>query len=667
MPWAYNAVSGIVTHIGADKEAAMATESAPTNMIAVVDCATTAHQMRVRLLASPDGMSGWELGIKAGAPSMVCIRKVLFGVEEAPRVEAAHAIPSGEPFTLEAMIRQSLLTVRLIRNGATSVAAELSFDIANDKLLSFKRWGLVSEVNGAQALTVTRCSLVAGSASAREVLVAVCGGRLFCSVDGTSLAEVPGRVGDSDGVVSADEYAGKLYLVGGGLASIFDPATMSITPWSASDHPNVKLPGATSFGTTTAVGVRFHRGRAILWKDGGRELYGSAFDDPLDFQLDAVGAGAEQAFVDPVDDAIVCVETMPNGNLFIGCLASMKMRLGDPLLGAVDTVDILNNVGVSGPNALTHIAGALAVAHTPQGLYLIPAEGLAVNLIGNLLSAQVEDGGVNISNASKYHVSLGRDSDRQQLMLFLTAKSPTDASGGFLYEERAGGYAPGQASVFPHHYPTALQPTAATVWRTVLVMGTRDGHVVVFDKEAVADANGAAVTGVLPLDLQAANAVTGDSIVSGLRAWVSPESGAMTCRVFGGATAELAYSATYRRQLYQGSLGITSHPLLFTVRAPAVVIELVGTGVWEFDAAETDLSFGQTWSRAGWATPLPAGTACQPPVPASSPTGPTPGPGGSGNNTGSAPPGAGPSGVGPAGPGSSWTAEITPVDPEGEA
>lgn len=633
MPWALDTTSGVLTHTGTAKEAAMAGSDGPPNMILVLECADRAHEIRVRLLASPDGKSGWELGLKAGDKTRVAIRKVTFGTEAAVSVEALHNVSAdGVPFTLECSIQQTTLTARVVTTGGA--AAAVSLDIAGDKYLAFKRWGVVSAVNNARVLSVTRCDLVAVTSTRKEVLVAVCGGRLYASLDGTSLAEVPGRVSDADGLVSADQYGGKLYLVGGGLASVFDPVTLTITPWSDAQHPIVKLPGATTGGTTTAVGVRFHRGRALLWTDAGSAIYASAFDDPTDFDVGAVGAGAEKAFVDPVDDAIVAMMTMPNGNLFIGCRASLKMRMGDPLIGAVDTVDILRNVGISGPFAVTSVSESLSVCHTPQGVYVLPLEGLAQDLLRSVLNATVTGGGLNLENRDDYFVSIVRDSQRQQLDLFLTAKATGGVSRGYVYEERTGGYQPGQASVFPHAYPAAGTPTCAILWQGKVVMGTRDGYLTTFDDAAATDHDGSAVTGTMPLELAADNAVSGDTIMAGFRAWTNAAPSTMTLTVWGGATAEAAYAASSRRQLYAGNFQAASAPLLFTVRAPAVVAQLSGAGLWELDAAETDVRYGQTFSRGGWApAPTPGSPCPAPTTPAAGPTGPGTGPGNSGTGT----------------------------------
>lgn len=662
MPWTYDATSRVATHSGTDLEGLMCLTDAPPNMAVIVACADRADEIRVRVLASPDGKTGWECGIKDGDKTMVAIRKVEFAVAAAVSVESAHNIAAdGQPFTLEVLVQQTTLVARVV-NSAGAVT-QISHDIAGDDLLSFKKFGVFSAIADAVALSIQRCELVAQQSTRREILAAVCGGRLYVSLDGTSLAEVPGRVADATGTVSCDSYAGKLYIVGGGLANVFDPVTMTITAWSDTNHPTSTLPGATTAGTTTAVGCVVHRGRVYLWTADGDELYYSEFDNPNNWQVGAAGVGAEGPGVDPVDDVIVGVRSMPNGTLLIGCRKSIKVRLGDPLLGAVDTPTLIHDVGLSGPNAIASLSGGRGIIHSPAGLYLLPAEGGAVPLMDGVLTLNVEDGGIQLANADQYLVNLARDPQRHRLVLMLTSRATTGDSRTFIYEERVGNYSPGAAGMFPQTFQANGNPTAACVWGTKLVMGTRDGYLTVFDDTEVSDYNSSEITGRMPLSLKAENAPSGDTIMSAPMVKVSPRSGTLTFRVYAGADAESVYDSDYRSRRFTGTVSRTSAPFLCTVRGPALVAELEGADLWEFEQAECEISYGQTFSRGGWkikGTPPLASNA--PRAAAAGGSGPGSGPGGSGGTGGS---GSGPgSGSSEAGtdPASAPLPSWTPID-----
>jgi hypothetical protein len=663
MAWTYDSTSRVLTHTGTDLEGAMCLSDCPPNMAVIVACADRADELRVRVLAAPDSKTGWEMGVKNGDKTKIAIRKVEFAVEAAVSVEAAHNIAAdGQPYTLECLVQQTTLVARIV-NSAGAVT-QISHDIAGDDLLTFKRFGVFTAIADAVALSVQRCELVAQQSTRREILAVVCGGRLYVSMDGTSLAEVPGRVADATGTASCDSYAGKLYIVGGGLANVFDPVTMTITAWSDTNHPTYTLPGATSAGTTTAVGCVVHRGRVFLWTADGDELYYSEFDNPNNWQVGAAGVGAEGPGVDPVDDVIVGLRSMPNGSLLIGCRKSIKVRLGDPLLGAIDTPTLIHEVGLSGPNAIASISEGRGVLHSPSGLYLLPAEGGAVPLMAGVLTLDVANGGIQLANADDYIVSLARDPQRHRLVLSLTSRATTGDSRTFIYEERAGGYAPGAAGMFPQTFQANGNPTAMAVWGNKLVMGTRDGYLCVFEDGTVTDYRSSTITGRMPLSLKAQNTPSGDTIMSAPMVKVSPASGTLTFRIYAGADAESVYDSEYRRRCFTGTLTNKSAAFLCTVRGPALVAELQGTNLWEFEQAECEISYGQTFSRGGWkvkATPPLASNA--PRVPAAGGSGPGSGPGGTGGTGGSggSGPGSGSSEVG-SDPASAPITPWTPID-----
>ncbi len=648
MSWVQNTNNAALRHDGTTKDAAMSTVEMTPNTIWIVQCADRAHEIRLRILASPDGMSGWEVGIKPGTKANVYIAKVVYGVEASPVADSVHAVLSDAiPFTLTVQFVENTITGTISSSGVVDTAVSHTVVAEQYSFLGFRRWGVVSAIDQAYALSVTKCELLAQQATRAEVAAVVCGGRPFLSLDGESIFELPGRVADTQGPVSIMDWEGLGLVVGGGLASIINPVNATVTKWTATGHPTSTLPGAgTTAGSTTATIGCIHRGRVYLagMPDRADILTYSKFDDHLGWDTGSVADGFARAGELPVGDTIECLATLPNGALFIGCRNSTKMLLGDPLLGAQELVTLDPEVGVSGQRSLARAATAsgetLSVFHSGDGLFRLPLNGLPAPLMRDVLTDGVE---LAHDDLADYHITLIRDPERHTMNLYLTPRA-TGAARHLIYEERIGNYQPGAAGMMPAVFPNGAGPTCAFLWRGQIIHGSRDGYLLEYSDTATTDYDGTAITSKLPLNLLADSAPMDDTEIGWARVLLSDESANVTFTVYSGSTPEQALSSTARNRRYEATIGPYASPLLFKVRAAALVGEITSTGLWELEAVQVVTRSVPALIRRGQNSAIAPGSVCQPPTAAPVPDpDPTPGDGpGKSGTTPTAPTGTGP-------------------------
>jgi len=656
MGWIINSTNSALRHDGTGKDAAMSTEDMTPSTIWTLPLADRAHEVRMRIFASSDGMSGWEIGIKAGTKANVAIRKVIYGTEQAPEAgcDVAHAVTSdGIPLTLTVQVVDRTITATISSTGVADTTISHTIEEEQYSFLAFKKWGVVSSIDQAYVLSVTKCELVARQATRSEVAAVVCGGRAYLSLDGTSIFEVSGRVADSQGPVTIMDWEGLGLVIGGGLASIINPVSATVTKWSADNYPTVLMPGATDAGTTTASIGCVHRGRVYLagMPDRADILAYSKFDDYTGWDTGNVADGEARAGEIPVGDTIECLFTLPNGSLFIGCRNSTKMLLGDPLLGQQELITLDPETGVSGVRSLSRAATStgetLSVFHSGDGLFRLPLNGLPAPLMRDVLNDGVEIGHGDIAD---YYITLIRDPQRHTMNLYLTPRA-TGAARHLIYEERIGDYQPGAAGMMPHVYPNGAGPTCAFLWRGQVIMGTRDGYLTVYDDDATTDYDGSAITSKLPLNLLADAAPVDDTEIAFARVLLSDTSESVTFNVYGGSTPEQALGTATRNRRYTATIAPYAPPLAFKVRAAALVGELTSTGNWELEAVQVVTRTVPAMIRRGQNAALAVGTACNAPAPAPSGDGDTPpgdGPGKSGSSGSTAPGGVVPDvGTGP--------------------
>lgn len=590
----------------------------------VLQCALPSDEVKAVLFGAKDGRTRWRFWAEDPATGTdVWAQKVVNGVEEAAVDIGDHGVAAGVPFYLTVRLTGNVVTVR-VRAGLADETAS-SYTLPDTDLDGFNRWGFESQVDNAAVLAATLYQLAPVEASRAEVLVVVCGGLLYVCTDqdGELLRQVPGRVADSVGRVGIAEYLGVAYIVGGGRASKYDPIADTLLEWSDAEHDGAliatvgfsTLPGATEptageptmgRGTTACTIIEVNNDRICLsgWSERPEVVFESAAGDPLSFRLLNIELGEASAFTINANDSVTCLRALPTNNLLIGCRASVRVQLGDPLWGQV-TVPKVADSGISGPNAAVKSDVGLSAYHSPAGLFLVPQDNtLPYSFSDAVLTDAVQ---IPAQNIGQYTVSMVRDPAKHLLFTFLTPVVSGEATH-IVYSERGGRYQPGRGFFFPESFPDATGPTAAILWRGKVLLGTRNGLVLRYDDDPTVGTDCTSLTTTENVEswmflAMAADAhPVGDTIVTSWRAVLSDDSDPMKMRIYAGATAETLYDFAKNILLFAADIEPFCPPLVEHVRGPAIALYLVNAGetaaYWELEQVVGNFETGRMVTQA---------------------------------------------------------------------
>lgn len=537
------------------------------------------HFVRVLVLGSRDGASGWEVGIAAdsgASPLEVMVRRVVYGVPEAPVATAAHGLATGQPFTLRVdygVEAADRFTVSIV-TGESAVVTLTYDNTASPTYSTFKAFGPVSEVDGAVILPgfrVVEINKTPGSVS--DVLVAVGGGDLWASFDGGGLSLLQSRALGATGHVSFAFLAGTAYLVGGGKAVTFNPVTRAVAAYT----PTLgSLPGQTGPGTTDC-GVVAAWGRRLVFsrsRSQPHRVYVTAIDRPTDLDTASIDFGP--AFVLNMQEPVAAIAAIGEGALLIACERTTYLLTGDPGRGASDLSPIPLSTGASGPSSIL-VSGGLGapLVHSHAGVYLAFRDG------ARHLSQPVVRSGVNTDET--FTVSMVRDRGAGRVHLYRTAPSGTPIHA--VYEESAGGYAPGTGGFFQDTYPASIGPSCCTEYRGVVHVGGKDGRIYRLSAMASSD-DGAAIDAACPLRLLNTGRVDGGIELQRLSVLAGLVSSPITVRIYSAPTPEEVYDDSRRTLRGSRVVSYLSAPITQKVSDGAVLAELSGEGRWFCEAAD---------------------------------------------------------------------------------
>jgi len=610
MAWTRDTTSGVYTHTGTTTEAVVATDKHAANAEFSISLENVASKVRAYICGHTDGNTGWELGIDPADSTKILIRPVEYGTPGAAVAgSTAHAVTAGLPCVLKARIEGQSLSVSISSSGVAETS--LTYTVTDGKFLNFRRYGFVSNVNNARVLSMSVSELTAVEGERTNVLAMVAGGLLYESENpDAGFTQIAGRVGPDNGPVSMAEFNGNLYIVGGGLATIYDPLTKTITAWSDTDHPTSKLPGATDKGTTTATLVEAHRSRIFLAV--GDRLYASSINDPNDFDSTDYTLGNTRAIqAERIGDVIRCLHSLPNNSLLVGCDRSISLWQGDPILGAVERVTISRVMGISSANAVADVSQVLTMIHTPEGLYMLPANGLPLPLHREVLTDSIA---IPAASITDYYVHLARDPARYGLHVFLNPKTTSTNGTHFFYDERVGQYAINEGGLFPDVYPSDVRPTASVQWNGLLVVGTSDGRVLTPSDTTYTD-GGSAFTPTVSMNLLADAAPVADTKLTSLQPLIDQTGSSIKLNVYGGLTPQQVYTSTTRRRLAGGTFAWTTPASSFIVAAPALVVEVTSATAgttWAVETIVANTEPGGQVSPRAWVIPSAPSAPCQP-------------------------------------------------------
>ncbi len=598
-----------------------------------------------RFLSDPLGAAGWEFGI-VGADYVIQVRD-LDGTTTVA-ASAAAGLAAATPVDLELRCQDGVYSVYV--NGSSSAAVTHTNSTAT--YARYRHWGLASSTDGANVQRLELCALVPIYADYSDVLIAFIGSDIWYSLGTGGVALLKANVMNGTGRVRAVFFNGKVYAVDGTHAIKIDlsklgTATDPVSSWGGTTAATA-LPGATeaspgvfTAGTTRMTLIEVYQGRIVLSGDkrDPQNLWMSAAGDPDDFNTgdnDNPGRafGTSTDFPGRIGEPITCLKqaAATGGLLLVGCINSVWKFEGEPTIGLPSISPRMLGVGVSGADAMWLQAEGRVIAHTPEGVYLIPSDGEPIPL-----SNQVITEGLTLprNEWSNYIIQVRRDVRRQHTLIFRTPIADDGSEAlHFAYDELTGRWQRRGGGFWPQYMPSRLGPMASCEYQGRLVMLTREGTIIEFDDESETD-DGTAIASALCTAAVRQRDQTRETILEAAAVTLASDSDPATVTCYAGATVEEAYNgprtARWRTTRTPAQNG-TRIPL--RARAPALVLDITATSgrikVEEVHGlAQAGLVLTARTQRAAAAPPAPCRTADDPvhPPGSTTPLGTGPGPG----------------------------------------
>jgi hypothetical protein len=607
-----NAGVWVLSAPSSERTVVIAVDELPSDTSIRLQCKQPADNVKVLILSAKDGRSAIEVGIE-GANAV--IRPVTHAVAGGNLDSAAHGLSAGVPFVME--VRLQDLNIECFLNDSTTAVVE--YDNSSAKTFAKqKHYGFVSAVDGAKVLSADVCDLIPQLLDQSDVLIAVCQGDVWYSDDGGTLSLLRAGVFKQSADVSLVEIQQKMYGVDGATAQVIDPIALTVTalvPTAGS------LPGATVGvdGSTRATFAARFQGRLVLGRDpqDPQNLFMSAVNDALDW--DTAGVGPGRAFAlsasnrAKIGQPITCVQEITADTLLIGCVASVWKLVGDPALTLPSISPVMIGSGISGPEAIHLAEEGITIAHSPDGAFLLPVAGGPVGLSAGVLTKVIQIARALIDT---YRVQVRRDTARHVTHFFLTSRAAA-ISFHCAYDERVGEFQRGSGGWFIDLLPVRIGPTASTVWRGEVLLGTRDGFVCVFEDAAKSD-DGTAIEARFACGLIQRPDLNRDAVLRKLAILKRVQSDPVTYRVFGGLTPQQVFTGFVpadRWILLEGTAPDAQKPIVRGCRSPFLLLELSNTTLGQgfaVEAVEASVSSGRL-TRRRRRTPSPAPAPCPPP------------------------------------------------------
>lgn len=639
MAWTRNSTTGALTHSGTSMEFWEIAADAPPRSECIAGLTSTAGNVKIGIRPSADGATGFRCGIEG---TQLVIEEWAFGSMLSTWATVAHGITVGQSFRIRATLDGDTITAYAGQTDASEVS--VAHTSANYRGYS-ARVGVTSDESSAVVSYWQIGEIKDRVLTLDEVGVGVIGGSVYRSLRPGQWEIVEEDVFGRTVTVSMASLLGQMYMVGGGVAKVYDAVGNTVSDWTPTAGT---LPGQTDPGTTTATLIESHLGGLVLAGMPGEAvtIYGSKLNDPLDWDTGStivsgspyvIGVGNNVTVGDP----IVAMVEGPSSTLFVGCSNSINYLVGNPYLGthSVETID--RTVGPSGSAAVlrvtTNSGGQATIMHSPHGLHVVGPLVAPVRLNENVLDEHLT---FPSEDSADYKVVLLRDPARQWLHVFIDDGN-ADTSVHLIYHEATGKYRRGAPGYFPVTAP--IRVTTAALIRGVPVIGTSDGRLVRFLDTATSDL-GDAIESKVTMSLVDVPGANNDTIIDRPQVVLGTNSSPVEFTIYGGATAEDVYDEDLRRRLARATVAARSFPLSIVARAPfmTAVLATVAAGArLVFERFEARLRTAELSVASGWIDrPSPA-AYCTPPnviSPGSGPAGGGTGSGGPGGGTAPAPP-----------------------------
>lgn len=539
MTWTQSEITDTWTHDGTTTDAVVAARPLPSLGSIKVQVADIDHFVGVRVLGSDDLRTCYEV-IRVAANFV--IRKVTFGVAGASLVTSAHGMSAGQAYNMGVQSVNGEIRVYLDGTRVTALTYQTDGDLAD-----YDQCGFASAIDGAVVLHSEVCNLKAQVEPRADILLCIVAGYLYQVrfKNGVQTVSKVGssRVTDSDSRPMMAVLGQTVYIVDGKNAQKYDPTTETVSKWTPTAGT---LPGQTADGTTTATIIHTHRSRIFLAGVGSdpQNLFASAINDGDDWDTGAVTPG--KAFVlggsgganaGKVGQPIVGLQTASSTALVIACTGETWQLLGDPALGAIETVPSIKDHGGSGPKSMWLLAGGVVAMHGPEAVFLIPQASLGLDLSGDNTTVGLD---FPRDESDEYAVQVIYDPSKSGMHIFRTRFDASETVHWW-YSDRIGEFKSGKGGFFPESWRTDLDPMCSVIWQGRVVMGCRDGFIREFDDTVKGNDDGVAIESRCALSLMHNKASsTKDTILVQSHAVLGACSD-VSVRVWGGRTAEEAY------------------------------------------------------------------------------------------------------------------------------
>lgn len=616
-PWSFSDASGWT--LNASGQSAVILPAPPDAASVAVRLALTdsAHGVLAMISSTEDGRNGWVAGVvesggfrylrlsrmvegqivnDSPAPGPAIDPWMTTGVSDTPasgvaNVDVSALLATGVGYTIDFRLVANVLEVRLNNDSAPVIKLALQTAVTNlfTETATFRPWsyttfptykavGFLSSVSGARVVSADAHPLTGQRTGRADVLVAVCGGNVYACIDGTNMLLVGSGVFPIDSAVSMapsiDPTTGSviMLMVGGGLAREFNPVSLLVSPWVATDGT---LPGQTTPGTTTATILANAGVRVALSGIGGDEqniVYAAVGDHrDLNTGKDAPGAAwATSGYkAARLGGTVVALQETTNRSLLVGTPTGIYLLVGDPANNDLpQAIEKSKDMGISGKDAMWLHSEGFVVAHSPQGLLSIDIGGAAINI-----SRDVIDRGISFpEQPSDLTTIVVRDPVRAGVHVFLTRATAAE-SLHFWYDETVGGYRRDRGGYHPDTLP--WRPLAAEVWRGKLVVGGDDGYIRTPVDGAGDDER--------PVDwfitMTQLTTPTGqmEYEISRMETLLSTSSAPVTLSVLRGRTSEDVFKVP-ETVLTETFTTPKPTPMLQIIRGPALLVRLAGSG-----------------------------------------------------------------------------------------
>lgn len=590
----------------------------PIPATAAVICTINDCALGVGVMVYTDqlGANCWEAYPTAGTGGNYAIRRVTFGVPAAPVASAAHGLTTGDNYRVQVRIVGGVISVYLNASTTPVVTHDTAGDLNNQT-----RFGFSGSTAVAYVSTVQVFSLQPSFVGRAEVFWAVIGGMFYASEDGRGLRYLAAGFHATNDVIGA-ENGQHAYITDGVHAFDFDAVAMTVTAHLPSAGT---LPGQDAAGSTTSRWVAQFNNR-LIWEEEQNAKASSILD--VHDMLTGTGIpGAAFEFqgsdIGTVGEPIIgTLTTQANAFIMLG-RGSLWMLTGDPILGG-QILPIGEQVGAAGGEAICLGLNAQVYVLTVRGLAGV--EGNALNLISeSVLTTYIQVP----SAVDDYRVQMRRDVDNAGLWMFFTRRE-TGQSTHIFMSERTGGY-------YPQRFDDINGPTASCVYDNKVLLGTRDGRILSFQRAPalMVDAAGGETSPVecrMAVSLVRSEDLEFDTRLYDMHLVRAEGAGNVTLRVWGGASPEAAFEGT-RWLLWENVLMERRSSFLVEQRSPALVLEASSSGgaPWALEAFQIDTVLEPliyTERQEGGTASTPAGPDVVPVVPSE-----TPGTGGPGAGT----------------------------------